>query len=57
MRNEIDIAGDIVRNLRKENKIIGIADILIASTAISHQLKLSTLNLKDFGRIKDLEIL
>jgi len=53
---ETGIAADIVRNLTKQNKIIGIKDILIGSTAISKGLKLATLNKKDFNKIEGLEL-
>jgi len=43
--------------LTKRNKIIGLKDILIASTALTNNLKISTLNLKDFERIEKLKIL
>ncbi|MCX6239979.1 MAG: type II toxin-antitoxin system VapC family toxin [Bacteroidia bacterium] len=54
---EIDKACEIIQTLRKSNKIIGLQDILIASTAIVNDLKLATLNLKDFERVQDLKIL
>ncbi len=54
---EIDKACEIIQTLRKNNKIIGLQDILIASTAIVNNLKLATLNLKDFERIQELNIL
>lgn len=54
---EVAIAAEIIRDLTKRNKIIGIKDILIASTAISKKLKLATLNLKDFERIDGLELI
>jgi len=54
---EIDKATSIIQTLRKDNKIIGLQDILIASTAIANDLKFATLNLKDFERIKDLKII
>ncbi|MCD4663816.1 MAG: type II toxin-antitoxin system VapC family toxin [Bacteroidales bacterium] len=54
---EIEFAAEIIRYLTKRNKIIGIKDILIGSTAISKGLKLSTLNKKDFERIDNLELI
>jgi len=54
---EIDKACEIIQSLRRINKIIGLQDILIASTAIANSLKLATLNLKDFERVQDLTIL
>ncbi len=55
--NEIKIAADIHKGLVKKNQIIGIKDILIASCAISKNLELVTLNLKDFERVKSLRLL
>jgi len=54
--NEIEIASNIYKNLKKENKLIDIPDILIASTAISQKSKLATLNVKHFERIKGLKL-
>ena len=54
---EIEFAAEIIRYLTKRNKIIGIKDILIGSTAISKGIKLSTLNRKDFERIDNLELI
>jgi tRNA(fMet)-specific endonuclease VapC len=54
---EIDKASDIIQSLRKSNKIVGLQDILIASTAIVNDFTLATLNLKDFGRIPGLKVL
>jgi len=53
---DVEIAAQIVRNLKSRNKIIGLKDILIASTAIAKDLPVSTLNLKDFERIDNLVI-
>lgn len=55
--NSVEIAITTMKTLREENKIIGMADILIAATAISHSCKIATLNLKDFERIKNLNII
>jgi len=54
---EIDKATEIIQTLRKSNKIIGLQDILIASTAIVNGLTIATFNLKDFERIPELKIL
>ena len=37
--------------------MIDVADLLIAATAIAHNLNLATLNLKDFTKIPNLNIL
>ena len=54
---DVEIGAQIVRTLKNRNKIIGLKDILIASTAIANDLPISTLNLKDFKRIDNLVIL
>ncbi|RLD57811.1 MAG: type II toxin-antitoxin system VapC family toxin [Bacteroidetes bacterium] len=54
---DIEIAAQILKNLKKRNKLIGLKDILIASSAIANGLPLSTLNLKDFIRIENLVII
>ncbi|OFY64662.1 MAG: hypothetical protein A3H98_13265 [Bacteroidetes bacterium RIFCSPLOWO2_02_FULL_36_8] len=54
---EVEIASEIIRYLTKQNKIIGLKDILIGSTALAKGLKLSTLNKKDFERIEGLELI
>jgi tRNA(fMet)-specific endonuclease VapC len=47
----------IYKFLKKQNKMIDLADLMIAATAIANNLKLATLNLKDFVKIPDLNIL
>jgi tRNA(fMet)-specific endonuclease VapC len=44
----------IYRQLKADNKLIAIPDILIAATAISNNLALATLNTKHFDRIEGL---
>ncbi len=53
---DVEIASEIIQSLTKRNKIIGLKDILIASTAIANNLKISTLNIKDFERIENLKL-
>jgi predicted nucleic acid-binding protein len=53
--SETDI--DIYLNLKKKNKLIDIADLLIAATAVAHGLTLATLNKKHFVRIENLGLL
>ena len=50
------VASEIFKNLKKNNKLIEFRDILIASTSISLNIPLSTLNKKHFDRIDGLEI-
>lgn len=54
---DIEIASQIMKRLKSQNKIIGLKDILIGATAVSHELRLSTLNRKDFERIENLKLL
>ena len=44
----------IYQQLKRENKLIEIPDLLIGATAQSNGLKLATLNIKHFDRIDEL---
>ena len=50
-------ASEIYKQLKSENKLIDIADILIGSIAMTNQIALATLNRKHFNRISKLELL
>ncbi|SFT41322.1 hypothetical protein SAMN04489724_0647 [Algoriphagus locisalis] len=50
-------ASNIYKQLKVENKLIDIADILIAAIAMTNQIALATLNSKHFNRISKLELL
>ena len=50
------IAAEIYQQLKSENQLIDIADILIGSIAISNQISLATLNSKHFIRINKLKL-
>ena len=50
-------AAAIYLDLKKRSKLIPTDDILIAATAISNDLPLATINVKDFSRIKNLNLL
>jgi len=50
-------ATEIYLDLKKRSKLIPTDDILIAATAISNDLPLATINVKDFSRIKNLNLL
>ena len=54
--NVADVASDIAKKLKAKNKIIEFRDIFIAATAIANDMPLSTLNVKHFERIDDLEL-
>lgn len=51
------IAAQIYKQLKSQNKLIAIADILIASIALNNRAPLATLNKKHFSRIDTLELL
>lgn len=51
------VAVDINKELKRKRKLIDIADLFIAATAISNNLPLATLNKKHFERIDGLTIL
>ena len=53
----VKVAVDINNNLKRKSKQIAIADLFIASTAITHDLPVATLNRKHFDRIDELQIL
>jgi len=47
----------IYRDLKKQNKLIDIPDLLIGATAKAHSLKLANINEKHFSRIEGLELI
>ncbi|MFC3415163.1 type II toxin-antitoxin system VapC family toxin [Algoriphagus hitonicola] len=51
------IASKIYKQLKKENKLIAIADILIAAVALANELDIATLNRKHFERIDGLSLI
>lgn len=53
---EVEKASQIIRSLKKQNKLIDIQDILIAATAIVNDVKLCTINKKHFDRITELKM-
>ena len=48
---------EIYKLLKKQNQMIDLADLLIAATAIAHNIYHATLNLKHFSKIPDLQII
>jgi len=50
-------AVDIYKQLKRENKLIQMPDIMIAGTAIENNMSLATLNRKHFERIARLKII
>jgi len=53
---ETVIAGDLLADLRKTGQIIGLEDVLIAASAITHQYTVVTANTRHFSRITGLQI-
>jgi tRNA(fMet)-specific endonuclease VapC len=51
---EVDCASLIIKQLRTQNQMIELPDILIGATAKVHHLSLATLNTKHFQRIEGL---
>lgn len=51
-----DKAVEINTQLKRKRKQIAIADLFIAATAVSHNLRMATLNTKHFDRIDGLHI-
>ena len=49
-------AGDILAELRKSGQIIGLEDVLIAASAITHQFVVVTANVRHFARVKGLKV-
>jgi tRNA(fMet)-specific endonuclease VapC len=52
----VSAAVTLYRDLRASNQLIALPDLLIAATAITHQLPLLTLNLSHFERIGSLKL-
>ncbi len=51
------IAVSLNKDLKRKRKLIAIADLFIAATAIANNLPLSTLNKKHFERVDNLTII
>ncbi|MFL0682734.1 MAG: type II toxin-antitoxin system VapC family toxin [Algoriphagus aquaeductus] len=51
------VASEVYKALKSKNKLIDIADILIASVALTNAIPLATLNFKHFSRIEALDVL
>jgi len=54
--DEAVTAGDILANLRKTGQSIGIEDVFIAASAITHRLTAVTANVRHFVRIEGLMV-
>jgi tRNA(fMet)-specific endonuclease VapC len=53
----VKVAIDINNQLKRKRKQIDLADLFIAATAISHQIRFATLNKKHFERIDEIKII
>lgn len=53
----VDTAVEVNANLKRKRKQIGIADLFIAATALTHNLPIATINKNHFDRIDGLEII
>lgn len=53
----VDTAVSVNAALKRKRKQIGIADLFIAATALTHHLPIATINKSHFDRIDELEIL
>ncbi len=51
------VCGELLIEMKKSNKLIEYRDLFIGASAIFHDLKLATLNIKHFDRIPQLEII
>ena len=51
-----EIYGEIRTQLEKEGNVIGPYDLLIAAIALANKVTLVTHNIREFGRIKPLEL-
>jgi tRNA(fMet)-specific endonuclease VapC len=51
------VAVNLNKDLKRKRKLIAIADLFIAATAIANNLPLSTLNRKHFERVDNLTII
>jgi tRNA(fMet)-specific endonuclease VapC len=49
-------AGDILADLRKSGQTIGLEDVLIAASAMTHQFGVVTANVRHFNRVKGLQV-
>jgi len=52
-QNSATLAGQIAGELERTGRTIGLADAIIAATALSHELELVTGNLSHFVRIQE----
>jgi tRNA(fMet)-specific endonuclease VapC len=53
---EAEAAGDLLAFFRKAGLLIGMEDILIASTALSHKCIMVTANTRHFSRVESLNV-
>ena len=51
------IAGQVARQLRRQNAAIEVRDLMIASVALSRNVPLATLDVEHFGRVPGLRLM
>lgn len=54
--NDAIIAGDILSEMRKAGQSIGLEDVFIAATALTHKFIMITANTRHFSRIRSLAV-
>jgi predicted nucleic acid-binding protein len=55
-RDVAERAGEVVRTLRARGETLGLADALIASACLVHELTLVTLNVRHFSKVSELSV-
>jgi tRNA(fMet)-specific endonuclease VapC len=55
-RDVAERAGELVRSLRSRGETLGLADALIASACLVHELTLVTLNVRHFSKVSELSV-
>ena len=49
--------GQIYRDLSSQGKLIGTNDLWIAASALAHSVPIATHNIREFSRVKDLNVI
>lgn len=54
--SETEIAGQLLASFKKSGRLIGMEDVLISSTALSHKCIMVTANVRHFLRVDNLSV-
>ncbi len=54
--SETEIAGQLLASFKKSGRLIGLEDVLISSTALSHKCIMVTANVRHFLRVDNLSV-